>query len=42
MPGVKFIELLLRNLVFRSKIANSGNQGQVDGKTYVKSICFIS
>ena len=42
MPGVKYIQLLTRNLIFRSKIGNSGNQGQINGKTHFFKLVFFN
>ena len=36
MPGVKYIQFVMRNPMLRSKIANSGNQG----KTYCQNTLF--
>ena len=40
MPGVKYMQFLIMNPIFRSKITNSGNQGQKHGKA--QSYLFLS
>ena len=37
MPGVKYIQCLTRNPIFRSKIVKSDNQGQTYGKPNLKN-----
>ena len=43
MPGVKYVQFLMRNPTFKSEIAHAGNQGQKYEKSLtLKHIILIS
>lgn len=41
MSGVKHMQLLMRNPMFKSKRSNSGNQGQIYGKAKIVNKIFV-